>query len=190
MPSPAGCSGWIWQHRAPVCLRGISSGCRAGGWDAGLTARSRTGASPAREPAEGRGRETGGDAPSEAVVRPWGCSHRWRFAQVSSVQDAAGQAPGLQWVPVEGLEGREGTRQRGTVQSEGPALAPGGLSPALRSLRQGTARVTMSTAAWRGEWAAPLAPAPPKGPVRACSPHSPPPPGSPAPLGPLPPAPR
>ena len=124
-------------------------------WDAGLTAQSRTGTSPTRERGEWHRRETCRDAPSEAAARPCCCLHRWRFAQVSLVQDVAGPppelGPGRRGVPAEGLEGCEGMRQRGTVQSEGPALAPGGLSPALRSLQQGTARggerVTMSTAA-------------------------------------------
>lgn len=71
---------------------------------------------------------------------------RRRFAQVSLVQDAAGSlpelGPGRQRVPAEGLEGHEGTRQRGDGAERGASAGTRWAqpSPVLPAARVGEGR--------------------------------------------------
>lgn len=182
------------RHRHVPTPRG--GGCGAGGRDPALVARSRTGTSPTRERAERCGRETCRDAPSEAAASPRCCSRRRGFAPVSLVQDAARSSESHAAGPSGGgWRDARGRGRGGTVQSEGPALAPGGLSPALRSPRRGTARGRregddVPRLPGEGNGQPRSLPLPQKRPLRVYSPRSPPPPGSPAPLDHPPPVPR
>lgn len=125
---------------------------------------------------------------------PWHLPTMKLAAGISHCRDAPFDPPGCCSLPcrvpgagfravLSGAAG--GTRgdaaKVGTVQSEGPALAPG--TAALSSLRRGDSEGRREGDDGGGCLTQ-------KCPVRVCSPRSPPPPGSRAPLGPPPPVPR